>query len=81
MWGLDDYQFLPFFWGSSQLVGHAAVRPPSIHHDDALALYGDDYLYLSAVRFVKDVRRPPPPPLLCPHIPLNWCLPHDIQAI
>lgn len=55
VWGLDDYQFLPFLWGSSQLVGHAAVRPTSIHHDDTLALYSDDYLYLAAVRFVKEV--------------------------
>lgn len=56
MWGLDDYQFLPFVWGASQLVGHPMIKPKSIHNPDVLEAYSHEYLYLGCVKFVKQVR-------------------------
>ena len=58
MWGLDDYQFLPFLWGASQLVGHPHIRPSSILSAEVLEGYSQDYLYLGAVRFVRHVGFP-----------------------
>jgi serine/threonine-protein phosphatase 2A activator len=59
VWGLDDYQFLPFIWGSAQLAGHPMIKPKSIHNKDVLEMYDSEYLYLGCVAFVKRVKKGP----------------------
>lgn len=57
VWGLDDYHFLPFIFGSSQLIDHKYMKPKSIHNDDILENFSGEYMYLACVKFVKQVKK------------------------
>eukprot|EP00249_Psilotum_nudum_P014637 c24931_g2_i1 orf=33-1100(+) len=66
VWGLDDYHFLPFIFGSAQLIDHKYMKPKSIHNQDILDNFSKEYLYLQCVNFVKTVKRGP----LAEHSPM-----------
>jgi len=57
VWGLDDYSFLPFMWGTSQLLNHKNIKPKSIHNADVLEGFRQEYMYLDAIAFIKEVKR------------------------
>ncbi|CAO3596585.1 unnamed protein product [Absidia cylindrospora] len=56
VWGLDDYHFLPFLFGSSQLFDHKYIRPKSIHDQEVVDEFSKDYMYLACIQFINTVK-------------------------
>ncbi|CAG8650685.1 4407_t:CDS:2 [Acaulospora morrowiae] len=56
VWGLDDYHFLPFMFGSAQLIGHKYIRPKSIHDKDIVDEFSKEYMYLACIKFINSVK-------------------------
>ena len=57
VWGLDDYHFLPFVFGASQLKDHEYLTPMSIHDDKVLTQDSGKYMYLDCIKFIKEAKK------------------------
>ncbi|KAK2120429.1 hypothetical protein P7K49_001815 [Saguinus oedipus] len=54
VWGLDDFQFLPFIWGSSQLIDHPYLEPRHFVDEKAVNENHKDYMFLECILFITE---------------------------
>ena len=64
VWGLDDYHCLPFYFGACQLQSTSShnnlleLSPPSCIGDSAIVqAHKDQYLYLSCIDYIQQLKR------------------------
>lgn len=56
VWGLDDYHFLPYLFGSGQLVNDKYLRPIHIHDKVIVAMHEEQNLYFWCISFIDQVK-------------------------
>lgn len=55
VWSLDDYQFVPFIWGSAQFAVNSPIEPHHFLEDDVIERYKSDYLFIGCIDYIKQV--------------------------
>jgi serine/threonine-protein phosphatase 2A activator len=68
VWSLDDYQFMPFLWGSAQLIENPSIRPKHVSDKRLVEDTAGDYLYMAAIHFINSVKTGP----FFEHSPILW---------
>lgn len=59
VWGLDDFQFLPFIWGSSQLIDHPNLEPRHFVDEKVVNESHKDYMFLECILFITEMKTGP----------------------
>lgn len=55
VWSLDDYQFVPFIWGSAQLAMNAPFEPHHFLERDVIERYKTDYYFIGCIDYINQV--------------------------
>ncbi len=56
VWALDDYQFVPFIWGSAQMIGNLFIQPQHLVELDVIASNYRKYMIFSCMDFILQVK-------------------------
>lgn len=59
VYSLDDFQFLPFLFGSSQLIAHPLLEPKSFPDPKVSEEFEKKYMFFSAIHFIHKVKKGP----------------------
>ncbi|BFF96081.1 serine/threonine-protein phosphatase 2A activator [Drosophila madeirensis] len=56
VWSLDDYQFVPFIWGSAQLSVRSPFDPCKFVDEQIISDYKDQYMFISCIDYICKVK-------------------------
>lgn len=56
VWSLDDYQFIPFIWGSAQLSSHAPIEPAQFVEDKHIQAWKSHYMFIGCIDYIQQVK-------------------------
>ncbi|EFO21131.2 hypothetical protein LOAG_07359 [Loa loa] len=56
---LDDFQFIPFVWGSSQLIGNKRLVPESYLKPDIVEMHASRNLFFDAIQHINKTKSGP----------------------
>ncbi|CAL4161987.1 unnamed protein product, partial [Meganyctiphanes norvegica] len=59
VWSLDDYQFIAFIWGSSQLHMNPKISPELFTNERIVDEFAEEYLFLGCIKFIMAVKTGP----------------------
>lgn len=59
VWSLDDFQFLPFIFGSAQLINNRKIEPCKFTDPNYVEMYKDEFMFFSCIKFITQVKTGP----------------------
>lgn len=56
VWSLDDYQFIPFIWGSAQLAMNSPIEPAQFLDENVIARMKADFMFIGCIDYILKVK-------------------------
>lgn len=56
VWSLDDYQFIPFIFGSAQLSYNSPIDPDKFVEDEPINEYRKEYMFIGCIDYIRQVK-------------------------
>jgi len=59
VWSLDDFQFVPFVWGSSQFVGNPRIEPTQFSDETVVERLSSEFMFIGCIQYILKVKSGP----------------------
>lgn len=56
VWSLDDFQFVPFIWGSAQFAQNPPIEPAQFLDETVIERLREDYMFIGCIDYILKVK-------------------------